>query len=268
MMELNMSNYSILICDDSLEEIRVLISMLKSSDYRLIISSNGKDAFNRAAVLKPDLILLDVRMPITDGFATCRLLKAHSDTRHIPVIFLTAANEVEDRLEGLRIGAVDYIVKPTDVQEVLLRIGIHLRKRVINVDSEENSHNIVTQDDLFVETACRILEENLRQAPTLEELASMVGTHRHRLSELFKHAFGTTVYAWLRERRISQAAEWLESSEMSMQSIADELGFSTSGNFSTAFKDRFGVTPSDYRRTLLKSQKTEGASHLAEENSR
>ena len=257
-----MSNYSILICDDSLEEIRVLISMLKSSNYRLIISSNGKDACTRATALHPDLILLDVRMPVTDGFATCRLLKAHADTRHIPVIFLTAANEVEDRLEGLRIGAVDYIVKPTNVQEILLRVGIHLRKRMPTVDTSENSNNIVTQGELYVEAACRILEQNLRQPPTLDELASMIGTHRHRLSELFKRAFGTTVYAWLRERRISQAAEWLESSEMSIQSIADELGFSTSGNFSTSFKERFGVTPSDYRRTLFDSRKLKAAPHL------
>lgn len=256
-----MSSYSILICDDSLEEIRVLISMLKSSNYRLIISSNGKDACTRAAALHPDLILLDVRMPVTDGFATCRLLKAHAGTRHIPVIFLTAANEVEDRLEGLRIGAVDYIVKPTNVQEILLRVGIHLRKRMPLVDTNENSNKIVTQDELYVEAACRILEQNLRQPPTLDELASMVGTHRHRLSESFKHAFGTTVYAWLRECRISQAAEWLESSEMSIQSIADELGFSTGGNFSTSFKERFGVTPSDYRRTLFDSRKFKSAPH-------
>lgn len=246
-----MPNKSILICDDSVEEIRVLVSMLKSADYRLIISSNGKDACNRAAALSPDLILLDVRMPVMDGFATCRLLKAHADTWDIPVIFLTAANELEDRIEGLRIGAVDYIVKPTDVEEVLLRIGIHLRNRNIHRQVTEAVSDASIQDAAIIEAACRVLESDLNQVPNLDQLAEMVGTHRHRLSGAFKSVFGATVYAWLRERRMSQACQWLETSQMSMQSIAEELGFSTSGNFSTAFKERFGVNPSDYRRMLV-----------------
>lgn len=245
-----MHSKSILICDDSLEEIRVLVSMLKSATYRLIISNNGHDACNRATALKPDLILMDVRMPVMDGFATCRLLKAHVDTRDIPVVFLTAANELEDRLEGLRIGAVDYIVKPTDVEEVLLRLGIHLRSRSSRSPDADDFLDIRHHDSAMIEAVCRLLERDLSQSPNLEKLAEMVGTHRHRLSLAFKSAFGSTVYAWLRERRMRQACDWLERSQMSMQSIADELGFSTSGNFSTAFKERFGVSPTDYRREL------------------
>lgn len=246
-----MPRYSILICDNSPSDLRVLISMLKSAGYHLIVSSNGRDAFTRATTLNPDLILLDARMPIIDGFATCRLLKTHVDTQDIPVIFLTAANEIEDRLEGLSIGAVDYITKPTNEQEILLRIGIHLRRQMTDVEAIEDSSAAINRDTISVETACQILKNNLGQAPTLEELAILVGTHRHRLSDAFKSVFGTTVYAWLRERRIMQAAQWLETTEMSMQGISDELGFSTSGNFSTAFKKRFGVTPSDYRRAIV-----------------
>lgn len=250
---------SILICDDSVEEIRVLVSMLKSATYRLIISNNGRDACNRASALKPDLILMDVRMPVMDGFATCRILKAHADTCDIPVIFLTAANELEDRLEGLRIGAVDYIVKPTDVEEVLLRIGIHLRRGEAVEPVRPDPKETINQDAAIIAATCRLLERDLSKSPSLEELADMVGTHRHRLSTAFKSAFGATVYAWLRERRMRQACEWLERSQMSMQSIADELGFSTSGNFSTAFKDRFGVNPTDYRRELALTAAPPGA---------
>lgn len=248
-----MMSKSVLICDDSLEELRVLVSMLKSASYRLIISNNGRDACSRASALQPDLILMDVQMPTMDGFAACRVLKAHDDTRHIPLIFLTAANELEDRLEGLRIGAVDYIVKPTDVEEILLRIGIHLRTASVPERAPPQEEALACApplDAAIVEAACRLLEKDLRTPPPLNVLAEQVGTHRHRLSAAFKASFGATVYAWLRERRMAQACEWLDRSPMSVQGIADELGFSSCGNFSTAFKERFGVNPSDYRREL------------------
>lgn len=242
-------NKSILICDDSIEEIRVLVSMLRSANYRLIISSNGRDACSRASALRPDLILLDVRMPMMDGFATCRVLKAHADTREMPVIFLTAANEIEDRLEGLRIGAVDYIVKPAEVEEVLLRIAIHIRQ--VGQDSDlPPVREIQGSNSALIEATCKILEGDLSRSLSIDDLAHMVGTHRYRLSTAFKEAFGSTVYAWLRERRMKQACTWLGSTSMSMQSIAEELGFTTSGNFSTAFKERYGTSPREYRKMV------------------
>lgn len=241
----------ILICDDSIEEIRVLVAMLRRVHYRLMISGSGSDAINRANALKPDLILMDVRMPNMDGFAACRLLKAHPETRDIPLIFLTAANELEDRLEGLRLGAVDYIVKPAEEQEVLLRVGIHLKRNPAQ-STPTSAPDQPHLDPMWtvVKAACRVLERNLSITPSLDELSAMVGTHRHKLSAAFKQTFGTTVSAWLREKRMQQAAILLAQTNLSIEVVGEEMGFSTGGNFATAFRERFGTTPREYRRMV------------------
>lgn len=244
---------NILVCDDSLEEIRVLVGMLKRANYRLSISTNGKDACIRASVLQPDLILMDVRMPMMDGFAACRVLKAHPDTRDIPLIFLTAANEVEDRVEGLKLGGVDYIVKPADEEEVLLRVGVHVSRRTGSTAITASQAPIVDTDQPYaalVEATCRLLESQLSETLSIDEIASKVGTHRHRLTTAFKSAFGTTVFGWLRERRMQQAADWLKHTNMDIEGIAQELGFVSPGNFSTAFRLRFGMAPREYRRSM------------------
>lgn len=243
---------NILVCDDSLEEIRVLVGMLKRARYRLSVSTNGKDACIRASVLQPDLILMDVRMPMMDGFAACRVLKAHPDTRDIPLIFLTAANEVEDRVEGLKLGGVDYIVKPADEEEVLLRVGVHVSRRT-GVATTEPQTPVVEPNQPYaalIEATCRMLESQLNEALSIDEIATKVGTHRHRLTSAFKSAFGTTVFGWLRERRMQQAADWLKHTNMDIEGIAQELGFVSPGNFSTAFRLRFGIAPRDYRRSM------------------
>ena len=242
---------SILVCDDSIEEIRVLVSMLKRANYRLSISSNGRDACLRASVTKPDLILMDVRMPMMDGFAACRILKANEETRNIPLIFLTCANDPEDRIEGLKLGAVDYIIKPVIEEEVLLRVGIHLNKN----SSNEQKVTYTRQSPrgaraTLVQATCQLLDRDIGVNLSIDEIAERVGTHRHRLTEAFKEAFGTTVFGWLRERRMLIAANWLKTGNMSIDAISQELGFVSPGNFSTAFKGRYGVTPREYRRSM------------------
>lgn len=253
----NIADPSILVCDDSIEEIRVLVSMLKRANYRLSISSNGKDACLRASVIKPDLILMDVRMPIMDGFAACRILKANEETRNIPLIFLTSANDPDDRIEGLKLGAVDYIVKPIVEEEVLLRVGIHLNKtptleQKVNYIRETSGGPHAT----LVQATCELLDRDIGANISIDEIAERVGTHRHRLTEAFKETFGTTVFGWLRERRMLIAANWLKTGNMSVDAIAQELGFVSPGNFSTAFKGRYGVTPREYRKSMSEPPKS------------
>lgn len=252
---------SILICDDSIEEIRVLVSMLRTAQYRLIIATNGRDAINRAGVLQPDLILLDIRMPEMDGFTACRLLKAHPDTSGIPVIFLTAANETEDRLTGLRLGAVDYIVKPANEEEVLLRIAVHLKDPALEaVHFSPEGHN--RQTVAVVEACIRILEEDLSLSPSTRALAHRLSCSRRFLNCAFKEVLGTTLYEWLRERRMQQARRWLVETNIPVQEISDDLGFSSGSNFTTAFRSRFGVPPREFRKAL-RSEATSAGSDAA-----
>lgn len=246
----NVHNRTLLICDDSIDEIRVIVARLRSANYKLIIARNGKEACDRAGVLQPDLILMEVRMPVMDGLAACRLLKAHPDTRHIPVMFLTAIDDVSTRLEGLRSGAVDYIVKPAHEEEVMLRVAVqiarvpHLITRDCLTPIDSHAHATVTA---FV----RLLERHYSEGLDIDTLASMVGAHRNAVSEAFREVHGCSVFTWIREQRMKRACEWLTRSSMSVSEIATELGFSSSGNFATAFKDRYNFTPRDFRRLAM-----------------
>jgi adenylate cyclase len=116
----------ILVVDDASANIEILCSILKEKGYQISVAPNGKQALEVLARIRPDLILLDVMMPEVDGFETCRRLKASEDWRDIPVIFLTAKNEVADIVKGFELGAVDYVAKPFNAHELLARVSTHL----------------------------------------------------------------------------------------------------------------------------------------------
>jgi len=117
---------NILVVDDNATNIRVLVSSLETYDYRVITARNGKMGLKRAKFIRPDLILLDIMMPDMDGFEVCRQLKQDIELQDIPVIFLTAKTASKDVVEGLRLGAVDYITKPFHHEELRTRVQTHL----------------------------------------------------------------------------------------------------------------------------------------------
>ena len=117
----------ILIVDDIAANIDVLRQALQSEGYEISFAVSGEAALKLTARATPDLILLDVIMPAMDGFETCRRLKENESTQDIPVIFVTAKGEMESLVEGFRIGGVDYITKPFEKEEVLVRVLTHLK---------------------------------------------------------------------------------------------------------------------------------------------
>lgn len=117
---------SILIVDDNTKNLGVLFNLLDGAGYEVLAAQNGETAVQSAIEVQPNLVLLDVLMPGIDGFETCRQLKANDQTKHIPVIFMTALSDTEDKVKGLELGAVDYITKPIHHEEVLARIRTHL----------------------------------------------------------------------------------------------------------------------------------------------
>ena len=117
---------TILIVDDTPDNLLVLFSYLEEQGFKVLLAEDGETALKIAQSKAPDLILLDVLMPEIDGFETCRLLKAEASTKEIPVIFLTALSETVNKVKGFRLGGVDYITKPTEQEEVLVRIQTHL----------------------------------------------------------------------------------------------------------------------------------------------
>ncbi|WP_332367641.1 response regulator [Spirosoma telluris] len=128
---------TILIVDDMPNNISVLFETLTRFNYKVLVARDGKSAIGQAQLAQPDLILLDVMMPGMDGFETCRRLKQLESTQTIPVIFMTALSETIDKVNGFNMGAVDYITKPFQLQEVLARIHTHLTLRQLQRELEE-----------------------------------------------------------------------------------------------------------------------------------
>jgi len=118
---------SVLVVDDDITNVMLLESVLKKEGYHTLRALNGADAFLVAKSSLPDLILLDVMMPEVDGFAACRRLQQDSATTDIPVIFLSALSDVDSKVAAFDIGAVDYVAKPFQKQEVLARVRLHLK---------------------------------------------------------------------------------------------------------------------------------------------
>ncbi|MEH1834405.1 MAG: response regulator [Nostoc sp.] len=119
----------ILIVDDIPNNLKVLFDILNNSGFKVSIAKSGESALQKAQETLPNLILLDVMMPGIDGFETCRRLKNNPKTKDIPVIFMTALSETVEKVKGLHLGAVDYITKPIEHEEVLARINVHLELR-------------------------------------------------------------------------------------------------------------------------------------------
>ena len=248
---------TLLVIDDSPQELSLLTEFLRDAQLRLIVAFDGREGYQKAVAMQPDLILLDVRMPRTDGFAACRLLNADPRTADIPVIFLSGCNELDDRLQGLRLGAVDYISKSFAPEEVITRVGVHLQLHrrlqkqggaVAKARATTVAAAAEASVNSTVQAAMDILQRDPGGAPSLPDLAHQVGTNERRLTELFRQATGMPVFTWLREERFLLACRLLADSALDIQQIADHVGYGSASNFTTMFRERLGVTPRDYRQ--------------------
>ena len=162
----------ILIIDDNVTNLKVAIEHLKTYGLEIIIARSGETGLERAAYAQPDLILLDVRMPGIDGFETCRRLKANENTKEIPVIFMTALTDISDKVRGFNSGAVDYVTKPLQVEELWARVNTHLTLGVLQKDMADR----ITELDAFAHTVAHDLKNPLGRVMTglefLKELAT------------------------------------------------------------------------------------------------
>lgn len=129
---------SILVVDDNPENLRLLSSMLGSRGFDLRLVTSGRQALQAASSDPPDLVLLDITMPELNGYEVCERLKAIEALADVPVIFLTALSEMADKLRAFRVGGVDYITKPFQIEEVVARVTTHLALRKARVELASN----------------------------------------------------------------------------------------------------------------------------------
>jgi CheY-like chemotaxis protein/AraC-like DNA-binding protein len=251
---------TILIIDDEPVQLRAIVAELNALGFETLIARDGADGLRKAERGRPDL------MPGWDGYETCRRLKASSVTRAIPVIFLTALGETAQKLQGFAAGCVDYITKPFDHREVLARVSVHLQQRhlfarmaeqveppqqgrAIQGNREDGDRGDADQPGLrLVYRAIGILLDEMADPPGLIELAHRVGTNQARLGREFQTHLGMSTFEYLREQRLVRAQELLDATNQQIQQIAEAIGFKRAGDFATAFKHRFGVTPREYRQ--------------------
>jgi len=161
-MELDNAAYTILIVDDDAPSLKALMNHLQELGFKTLAARNGERGLEVAQHSKPDLILLDVMMPGIDGFETCRRLKENEAIQNIPVIFLTALTDTTDKIKGFEAGAVDYITKPIQNQEVSVRIYTHLRLRELTEHLEQKVQE-QTQELITEITERKRVEEEVRR---------------------------------------------------------------------------------------------------------
>ncbi|MBF7052941.1 helix-turn-helix domain-containing protein [Halomonas sp. KAO] len=252
----NLRGKKILVVDD-VEADRMLIStFLRQLGCRVFHAHDGVDGVHKARLIRPDAVLMDLSMPNCNGYEACKILAEDPRTEHAPVLFLSGYATPEDKVKGLMLGAVDYIAKPFHFDEVKLRLSIHLKSGDndighISDDEEESSDQKRKEnslDEILFRSAQVQLLKALDEGPGLHELAQQVGTNAKQLNLSFRACVGMTVYEYLREERMKEARKLLVYTDTSVSEIAEVVGFSSVSTFSTAFKERFGTSPSRFRK--------------------
>jgi DNA-binding NtrC family response regulator len=145
-MSLSTGKGKILVVDDTPANIAVLLDYLSRQGFTVLVARDGESALENVAISQPDLLLLDVMMPGLDGYETCRRLKANPASRDIPVIFMTALSDTSDKIRGFEVGAVDFVTKPFQHEEVLARVNTHLAlrklRRELETANEQLEHRV------------------------------------------------------------------------------------------------------------------------------
>ncbi len=242
----------LLVVDDNADLLKFFTSEL-GGEFSVVAVTGGAEALEEVQRHQPDIIVSDLMMPGMDGIELCRRLKSDAATASIPLLILTAKHEVSAKIEGLTLGADDYMTKPFNVDELRLRVTklLRLRRRGAGralIEPEPQSIAITSLDEKLIERAVGYVEENMSRADlSVEELAAEMGMSRVHLYKRLKQITGKTPIEFIRLLRLKRAAQLLRESQLNISEIAYRCGFNNPKYFSRYFKDEFGVLPSVYQ---------------------
>lgn len=251
----------ILLVEDNADVVAYTASCLP--DYRLAVGRDGREGYEIALEIIPDLIITDVMMPLMDGYELCSQLRSHGNTSHIPIIMLTAKADLESKMEGLEKGADAYLHKPFNPEELLIRIKklLELRRNLqefylkkAGIDINETAISAVEEvlsdkkENEFVKRVREAIEENLTDTGfTVEQLCKIIYMSHSQLHRKLDALTGCSPNKFIRMIRLNKAKVLLKDHYSSISSIAFDCGFSDPGYFARVFKQEYGITPQDWR---------------------
>jgi DNA-binding response OmpR family regulator len=243
----------ILVVEDN-DDLRKFIIGSLGTRYCFIEAGDGKQGMEKALNEIPDLIISDVMMPEMDGITMTGKLKKDTRTSHIPLILLTAKTSDESKLSGLSTGADDYLTKPFNKQELLLKVRnsialqVKLREKVrLELLKESPKVEVQSSDEKFLlKVKEAILSRLSDEQLCVESLAEEIALSRSQLLRKITALTGVSVNELIRTFRLQKAAQLLEQSWGPVTQVAYEVGFSNLSYFSKVFKEQYGVLPSDY----------------------
>lgn len=251
--------------DDSADMCRFVRDYFRR-EYRVLTAPNGERALQvleqeEATGSGVDVVVSDVAMPKMDGLELCRRVKTDLRWSHIPVILLTGRRAEETEVEGLKMGADDYITKPFNVEMLRLRVKKLVEKRESRqrqwrekADVEASEITITSVDEQFIQQAMKVTEERMADTEfSVEVLGHELGLSRTYLYKKLVNITGKGPAEFIRTIRMKRAKQLLEQTQMQMTEIATALGYSSPKRFTENFKAEFGISPSEYARRIKKS---------------
>ncbi|MFH0756167.1 MAG: two-component regulator propeller domain-containing protein [Bacteroidota bacterium] len=248
----------ILIVEDN-ADLRHYISSNLKDKYRILEAGNGREGLAIAIEEIPDLMISDLMMPEMDGIELCRQIRDDRRTSHIPLVLLTAKADRGSKMEGLETGADDYIIKPFDAEELLVRVRnlIGQRKRL----REKFRQEILSDDadlktfsgDELLEKIMEILEQHLTDAEfSIDQLADRLHMSR---SQVFRKIGALTDYTpgdLIRHLRLRKAAGLFRSGHKHIAQVMHRVGFNSQSYFTKCFSEHYGLTPTEYIRRKVR----------------
>jgi len=248
----------LLIVEDN-DEMREFLQKILWKKYRIELASDGREGLEKAMTLIPDLIITDLMMPVMDGLQLTEQVKMHKDTNHIPVVLLTAKSAVESRLEAMKVGADDYITKPFSpvlldarIENIVVqrkKLQESFRRRLMEIEPKQVE--IVSQSELFIARLLDFMDKNIENSDlTVDEMVSEMAMGRTVFFNKLKNLTGLAPIEFIRELRIKRAAQLLKTGDYNVSQITYMVGMSDSRYFSKCFKKVYGVTPSEYKKSL------------------
>ncbi|MET0638142.1 MAG: ATP-binding protein [Chitinophagaceae bacterium] len=255
----NTNSPMILLVEDNADVVAYIASCLP--EYRLAVAQDGREGFDIAKEIIPDLIITDVMMPFVDGFQLTHKLRNDEHSSHIPIIMLTAKADMESKLEGLEHGADVYLQKPFHREELLTRIKkllelrVNLRDYYLNKAgigegqaSQSPGETITNIEDSFVKKVQQAIEKNLSNTGfTVEQLCKLVFMSHSQLHRKLDALTGYSPNRFIRIIRLNKAKELLLIPTNSIGSVALDCGYNDPGYFARVFKQEFGIGPQEWR---------------------